>query len=436
MIFKTLPTFKAYLGTFATSLFVQACTVLQGVLIARLLGPFGRGEFATVILWPNVFAGVGILGINMAIARFAGQGYSPEGLVNTAVRAALVTGGMTALVCGLALPYLLPAGKHNLLPAAYLFLLFAPLNHLALNLQGVDHGIGNFLWLNVTRAILYPVYFSCLLLGWFFASDKVLWAVAALLVANGTVVLLRLIPNLHIFLKPSYSVNIKFLFKESLPFVGASVIFICYTQIDKVLIVWLLGSLEIGWYVAAFAAASSINVLNSALGIVQFSAAVQSQPKYGFNELACVLRRGCILSLLSCVILGTLLPWLLPLVYGADFQAATAIAYCLLPGAVLSGLGGIVDQTLRGQGQPIAGVISKILGLVVMGILGFFLGRKYGGEGIAWGYFAGEFLSFGGLLIVSIRYYNDANWSALWPTLADVMFLWNRILFHKGAEKI
>jgi O-antigen/teichoic acid export membrane protein len=186
------PTRNTYLGTFATSLFTQGCTVLQGILLARLLGPAGRGEFATVILWPNVFAGIGILGVNMAIARFAGQWLASGGLVKTATKAALFTGALSALVCGLLLPFLLPEGKHNLLPTAYLFVLFIPLNHLALNLQGVDHGGGNFRWLNGTRALLYPVFFTGVILCWWFATDKVFWVVVALLVANGCVVLIRL----------------------------------------------------------------------------------------------------------------------------------------------------------------------------------------------------------------------------------------------------
>ena len=417
-------------------MFIQGCTVLQGILLARLLGPAGRGEFAAVILWPNVFTGIGILGVNVAIARFAGQGQSPDGLVKTAFRAALVTGAMTVLVCGLALPSLFPEGKHHLLPAAYLFLLFAPLNHLTMNLQGIDQGHWNFSWLNVTRAILYPVYFFGLLLCWFFASDKVFWAVIALLTANGCVVLVRLLPKFHSLWGPPSGVGIKALFKESLPFAGASIIVIFYMQMDKALLVWLLAPAEIGWYVAAFSAAGAVNVLNSVLGCMHFSVEVQSKPGHGFNELARVLRRGCVLSLLGGVILGALLPWVLPLVYGADFQPATAIAYVLLPGLLLAGLGDIVNQALRGQGQPIAGVISKVLGLVVMGILGFALAGRLGGKGIACGYLAGELVASSGILVVAIRFYKDADWCALCPTTADVSFLWNRILFRKGAAKI
>lgn len=421
------PTRNTYLGTFATSLFIQGCTVLQGILLARLLGPGGRGELAAIILWPNVFAGIGILGVNMAIARFAGQGLTSCGLVKTATKTALLTGVLSALICGLLLPFLLPEAKHDLLPAAYLFILFIPLNHLALNLQGVDHGGGNFRWLNATRALLYPVFFSGIILCWWFATDKVFWVVVALLVANGCVVLLRLSVKLKSFRYAGRSVTSTALFKESYPYVAASIIAILYMQMDKALLVWLLAPEEIGWYVAAFAAAGSVNVLNSALGIVQFSAAAQAVPGHGFAALAKVLRRGGVLSLVGGGLLAALLPWLVPLVYGAGFHPAVSIGLLLLPGLILAGLGGIVNQALCGQGHPVAGVISKVLGLVVMGSLGVTLASDWGGEGIACGYLGGELVAFGGLLFVAKRYYKDFALKALMPCKMDVKDLLNMV---------
>lgn len=422
---------KAYLGIFATNLFIQGCTVLQGVLLARLLGPSGRGDFATVILWPTVFAGFGIFGVNMAITRFSGQGLSADGLVKTAAKASLLTGLVTALVCGIFLPVVLPADKYNLLPIANLFLLFIPINHLALNLQGIDQGVGNFFWLNVTRALSYPIFFSGIAFAWWFAVDKLFWVVVSLLLANGCVALLRLIEKIKSFTSSDVGVKPRCLLKESLPFVTASVIAILYMQMDKALLVWLLMPKEIGWYVAAFAAAGTINVLNSALGVVQLASSAQALPRCGFPLLATVLRRAAILSVFASVILAVALPWLVPLVYGQDFNPATEIAYLLLPGLILAGLGEIVNQALRGQGQPVAGVISKIFGLIVMGLAGFFLAKFWGARGIAGGYIAGELVAFVGLIGVALRYYKDANLSELCPNMTDLTFLSSRLIRFK-----
>ena len=409
--------------------------MLQGILLARLLGPEGRGEFASVILWPNIFAGFGIVGVNMAVARIAGQGWDINGLVKTGVRAALITGMISMLACGMLLPYLLPQEKHNLLPAAYLFLLFIPLNHLALNLQGVDHGRGNFRWLNITRALLYPVFFIGILLTWWWATDAVFWGAVALLVANGCVVFVRLSTKYKSLLCGGSKIPFKTLWRESSPFVIASVISILYMQMDKALLVWLLAPEEIGWYVAAFAASGSVNVLNGALGIVQFSTAAQVGKRLGFSHLAEVLRRSCLLTIVCSCMFAALLPWALPFVYGEDFYPAIFVAFLLLPGLALAGLGDIVSQALRGQGQPVAAVWSKMLGVVVMGVVGFGLSSLFAGRGIALGYLAGELVAFGGILLVAVRYYKDASWIALLPSKADAVFLWTCVFTRsRGGE--
>ncbi|MBE0584875.1 MAG: oligosaccharide flippase family protein [Desulfofustis sp.] len=419
---------RTYLGTFATSLFIQGCTVLQGILLARLFGPAGRGEFAAVILWPTILAGIGIFGVNMAIARLAGQGWPVNRLFKAAIRASMITATLTALVCGLLLPILLPADKEHLIPAAYLFLFYIPLNHLALNLLGIDHGSGNFRLLNITRSVLYPVFFLGLVLCWYLAADRVFWSAFSLLVANGAVVLLRLTAKYGNIASGEAVVPARILLTESYPFVAASIITILYMQMDKVLLVWLLPPEEIGWYVAAFAAAGAVNVLNSALGIVQFSIAAQEKPRCGFATIAAVLRRSAIFSLLAAGGLALLLPWLLPLVYGFNFQPAVPLSYILLPGMILAGLSEIVTQALRGQGQPIAGVLSKIFGLMVMALSGFFMAKFWGARGIACAFLFGEITVFSGLVFVSFRFYQDAVLSDLRLRAADFTFCRRKLI--------
>src|ERR1035437_1591561 len=60
---------KANIGTFFTSLSIQACGVVTGILTARILGPTARGELATVMLWPIILSNLGLMGSNWALAR-------------------------------------------------------------------------------------------------------------------------------------------------------------------------------------------------------------------------------------------------------------------------------------------------------------------------------------------------------------------------------
>jgi O-antigen/teichoic acid export membrane protein len=221
--------------------------------------------------------------------------------------------------------------------------------------------------------------------------------------------------------------------KKSIPYVMASIIVIMYMQMDKALLIRLLAPKEIGWYVAAFAAASSVNVLNSSLGIVQFSSAARAEGGCGFQSLAVTLRRGAILTCAGGGVLLLLLPFLIPLVYGKEFQPAVVISCTLLPGLVLAGLGNIINESHSVQGNPISGVVSKIFGLIVMAFLGIWLSGYYGAQGIAFGYLGGETVVFSGLVFVAVRYYNAATYKELLPTAEDISFLYSH--FKRRCKK-
>lgn len=417
---------RSYVSTFATNIFIQGCTVLQGIVLARMLGPSGRGEYAAAILWPSIFAGLGIVGVNMAIARRAGKSSDPESLVKMAIGAAVITGGITTVLCGILLPYLIPTTLHHALPAAYLFMLFIPLNHVVLNLLGIDQGAGDFQSFNLVRAVLYPVFLVGLIICWFWADDKVFWVVATLLVANVTPLVVRLCRRSGQS-RSTESFSIDGILHESFPFFGASVMSLLYQQCDKTLLVWLLSPQEIGYYVVAFSAGTVLNSMNQAIGTITFTSAANRQPGTGFPVVAQLLRRGALLSVIGALLLACALPFLLPLVYGASFERAVPVAILLLPGVTLASLADILNQDLRGQGQPIAGVASRVFGVVAIAGVGWSLSSHYGATGIAWGFMAGETISFAGLLFVALRFYKDADITHLLPSKSDLVFFWQRI---------
>ena len=413
---------RTYFGTFFTSASILGMTALQGVITARMLGPAGKGEFAAIILWPNIFAGLGIAGVNMALARRAGKSEDYGLLVRMAVISAGVTGVITMLLCGLSLPFLIPRSLHNIMPAAYLFLLFIPLNHMFMNLQGIDQGRGNFRLLNISRGLLYPVFLLGLLLCYFLAHDKMFWVTVALLAANAAIVAFRLTSKAAAFQRGGVHIKTLGILREGFPFFGASILMILYLQFDKTLVVWLLPAEQIGLYAVAFSAAGVLNSLNQTIGVVAFTEAARREPGTGFPALAQALRRGAMLTVIGGVILCLALPFLLPFVYGQPFSRAVPLARLLLPSVILFGLADILNQDLRGHGKPIAGVAPRIAGLAVMGAVGFYLAGRMGAAGIAIGVIAGEAVSFIGLLFVAMRFYKDAGIGHLIPDMDDIFF--------------
>src|SRR6266508_5481689 len=77
-------------ASLGASLAVQALNVMTGVLLARALGPAGRGELTAVMLWPTLLAAVGSLGMAEAVTyHLAGRAFAPDRVVGAGLAVAL-----------------------------------------------------------------------------------------------------------------------------------------------------------------------------------------------------------------------------------------------------------------------------------------------------------------------------------------------------------
>src|SRR5438477_6264996 len=112
---------REFASTLITNVVIQGCTVIQGILVARLLGPVGRGQFAAAILWPNLFAAMGGMGVGVALARRAGRTADLARVIRTGLALTLLSGALAAALCAAAIPWLLPGGDTIVRNAAYAF---------------------------------------------------------------------------------------------------------------------------------------------------------------------------------------------------------------------------------------------------------------------------------------------------------------------------
>lgn len=417
---------RIYISTYATSLFIQLCTVLQGALLARLLGPQGRGEFAAILLWPSIFATVGLCGINMSLTRRAGKTKAISPLVKSAVLLSCLTGAVTVGCCYISLPFLIPGEIAEILPLATVFLFFIPLNHMALNLLGIDQGTGNFKLLNFTRAQIYPVFFMGLTATWYFAENRLLWVVISLLIGNVAVVAVRLGLKWSELRQPAGHAPLFELIREGAPYQLTTMFNLLGQYLDQVLLLWLLGPLELGIYVVARSTGSIIASLPASLGIISLSAAARLNRENGFEPLAQMIRRGATISIILAGFLAPFLPFLIPFIYGSGFKDATPLALILLFGVILAGLANVAEQALRGHGKPMAGISARIAGIITLGIAGS--GGAYwgGGIGVALGYVVSQLIILIMFLRICVKFFKNAYLKDFIPQSDDVIFLFSK----------
>lgn len=395
----------AFVGTFGTNLFIQACTILQGVIVARLLGPLGRGEYAAVILWPSLFAAISILGSNISISRLAAKGVEPGSLFRSAFLTGVATASLGAMACYFAIPFLMPANEARLVPLTRLYILVIPLNHLALNFIAVEQGTGNFRLYNFYRAVVNPVYLMILCSLWVFGVRHVEPFVLALLAANFAVSTLAVVISFCRYRVFGKIYSLLIIFKESIHFGLAGMADPFYKQADKAILLWLLGTENLGIYVVALSASTAVGSLTLAAGAVTFTIAAQENHAEGFERVFKIFRMSMLLWMFFGGLIAAIMPWILPLVYGREFASAIFPAQLLIAGSAAAGLSDQLEQAMRGQGRAFVGLEGRLAGLVIMVGLGTVLSKYFFLEGICVAFVIGQFFCLAVIVRRALRHY-------------------------------
>ncbi|OQY70090.1 MAG: hypothetical protein B6D44_16395 [Ignavibacteriales bacterium UTCHB2] len=434
---------KTFFSTFAISVAMQAFTILQGILIARLLGPNGRGELAGIVLWPNIIASIGLFGINTSIARKAASTENPGELVTPTIFLSLTTALVTTFAAFLLIPGLVAEKNFYLLSLVNIYLLFITLNHISLNFTAIDQGTGNFTRMNLVRLLFYPIYLCLLILLWLTNSFTVKTVIFALLAGNAVVSSFVIMVWWKSIRFPIKAGNIKTIITGSWKFGSVNIVDHLYFYADQILLFTLLAPLDLGLYVVGSSAAALSGIFSDSNGIIAFTTAAQNR---GFNDssfISNVIRKSIIIWIAFSIVLVLTIPFLLPLIYGNDFSDSVPIAIILISGFGFLGIAKLIDQTFRGEGKPFLGMYGRILSLITFGILGYLFARIFGKEGIAFTFIIVQLVYLCFLLVIFKKNAGDFKLISLLPRKQDFLevitllkniidFLLSKFKKHRG----
>jgi O-antigen/teichoic acid export membrane protein len=379
---------RAVKDTFLTNMAIQACNVITGILAARLLQPEGRGELASVILWPAIFAGLGIMGTNWALTReVAAHPEKEADLARTVVVLGLLQAGLFMSLGYWLIPHLLPGDKQHLAGLTRLYLcLYLPLNFITLNLIGLEHGRLRWRRFNLARGSIALPYLIFLLVFWWARVSQVYWFILALLVSNlFTLICCLFMRGLEIFKGRIRLTGALSLLKQGFPFFLASISGVLASQMDKALVVGLLPAELVGYYAVAFTFASAHSSLGGALGVTSFAAlANETDPYQQGAYLAKVFRQATWLYVGVGSAVALLAPLLIVPLFGPGFAPAALPAAILALATSLAALGHILNEGLRGRGHTGPGIGAQFLGAGLLALAGWFWVPWLGLKGLAW----------------------------------------------------
>jgi O-antigen/teichoic acid export membrane protein len=413
---QNLPRKRALAATFASSVWIQLLTVISGVLTARLLQPEGRGLLAAVFIWPSVLGSIALLGLNNTLAISAARERVKLG---RQTRAALLFG--TASSLGMMLlgwflyPWLVPA---ETLQLNRLNLLYIPLFILTAHLMAIDQGAGNFWRFNIARNVLNPVYLFLVLVFWFLGIHGVVWFVAAQLLANFAVLLYRLVAmDRNDWTEGDQPLDERKLIWSGVPFFLASVAYMVRDNIDRALLLFLLGPAPLGLYVVALTASGAHMTLSKSFNLVIFARSAALSKDEAMADTAKLFRMMCVVNTIFGLALAAALPWLIPFLFGQSFAGSVVPAMLLVVAQLLLAQGSLLEESLRAQSKPFYGVMGLVVTIAVFALVGAVLAPRFGVAGAAVASIVAQFCFCVFMCAVLKRFQPAAR---LRPGLADV----------------
>ena len=366
---------------------VLALALATSIVLARILGPEGRGLFALVLLLPELVRTFGLLGFDHANVVYAGL--EPENCRALVWQSVLLgvgvgSGAAVATVCYVAFG----APGFTELKSAPLKLYFISLSVVPAALVveywfAILRGTNRRALLNVVEVITKFTGLIILLafIGWF--QFGVLGAVAADFVLNmGTLLfLIVLLARSGLFRKPTLDHSLlKRTGRFAFPAYCATLMSYLNYRVDQIIIAIMLPPEKLGFYVIAVALAERLWILTGAVSNALLPHLTNTKERDAALS-ASIAKHVLLWTSAGCVLVFYFGDWVITFLYTSSFAEAVAPLRWLLPGIVIATVGKIVLGELLARKKiflmvwitmvtAVVNVIGNIFLIPTMGISG------------------------------------------------------------------
>jgi O-antigen/teichoic acid export membrane protein len=340
---------------FGTQVIGSVIAVVNGILLARLLGPAGRGDYSLLLLLPSTAMALTLLGLPQALGYFTAKGRA-QGLVT---KSFWLTAFLT-LAAFVAVLALLPALRESILPGIDVSLIFLAFVALPLGLSatfttGIVMGRQAVRWKAAvsTIVLLATTVLIVVILGGL--GPSVEGAIVVYLLANGIGTLGFAIGAIRVTrgVGEGPKVSYRELLRYGLPLYPASLTVFLNYRADVYLIAWLLAdpSEPLGYYSMAVALAELVFFFPDAVSVLFFPHVAGSVRDDSDRQVALVARVTLIATLGFALLMVPAAYVLITLVLPA-FGPSIPVLLVLLPGVVALSVPKVIGGYMIGIARP------------------------------------------------------------------------------------
>ena len=415
-------------GLSAARYLAAALGLVTGPLMARALGPAGRGELASVTVYAAVATTLASIGVPMAISHAVAKRLYPRpAILGTAIRfsAALLLPSLLTAFAVVTWP--LAGLSDHARVGAFLAVSLVPIGVLNSCLTFFLLGEGA-LW-SVTLLQVVPIVVMAgatsllYVAGWLTIAT----AIAATL---GVGLLGAAIAWRSVRLRPSGRTPIRPILNFGLRGFAGNVATFASISLDQVIIGPALGTRQLGFFAVAASLASLPYTAGVAIGSRALAdVAAPDSAKVGETAWR-FMRLTLIVTMAVAAAVGILGPIVLPVLYGRVFEPSAVPLVILLPGSVALSMSATASACLNATGWPGRSTLAELAGFVITVVGLILVVPRYGIVGAAILSTAAYSVSLG----VYLRFLHRLGPMDLRPNAEDIALL--RAALRRTAARV
>ena len=399
--------------TFSFQILIFALGLFTSIILARTLGPNGKGIYTLIFLIPTVMLKLGSLGIEAANVYFTGsKKYEIKDIVSNSLFSSILLSSIL-IILFIGISYLkifnnfLNSNQINLF---YLWLVvltvpFSLFLGFLINIILGQEKIITYNKINIFQAVFQLIAVSIFLLIF---KQGVFGAIISHVL---TIIFVTLLVVLFIkkYTKIYASYNKK-IFKDTAKYgvkayLGNLAQFLNY-RLDMFMVALFLTTASVGYYSIAVGIAEKLWMLPETIATVLFPRISSIKDIEANNLTPRIARHTFFIIFIISLILAMLTVPIIKILFGVDFLPSAVPLLILLPGIVALGGAKTLTADMAGRGKPQFGTYAALISLAVNIPLNLWLIPRWGISGAA---FASSIAYIIATIVVVIAFVKISN---------------------------
>jgi len=373
--------------TFGVNTLNTFFNAVQGIVIARVLGPSGKGTLYVIMQLSKLVLELGHLSIGPSNAYHVGGKKIPASRAyGASFYFAVAISVVMAFVVAAIFPFLKTALFSDTDPRlAIAVLAIVPLSLFTSYIQHISLGlqqVGRYNLVEFSKHFTEVMLIVAFLLWLRMGIPGVIVGLIIGRVLSTVLAMVLLGRSARIEFRIPWS-EVRSLLSFGLQTHGILMLSVLSGPLTTFILKYKTDSATVGVYSVAISLSMLMLKLPDSVGTVLFPRVAASSREQASAMSSRVCRNTTFVTILICIAGAVAGPPMIRLLYGEEFAASGAVFLWLLPGVVLFGIYRILYRDLLGQGKPLLLMLSFASSIPVTVALTWVLAGPYGSVGAA-----------------------------------------------------